>query len=155
MKLSYRGVTYSYNPPEVETTLGEVGGKYRGLDWRFRNLKKPPVLQPTASLKYRGVYYQTGTKPTPNSTQPTKTPAFSTQEKARSLMHNQKRTLKNRQQSMLYRTAAARTDGNLTLAWMNLAGSIPFCKFGGVRDASPRGDWSVSRTLAKEFISDC
>jgi len=106
MKLSYRGVTYSYNPPEVETTLGEVAGKYRGLDWRFRNLKKPPVLQPTASLKYRGVYYQTGTKPTPNSTQPTKTPAFSTQEKARSLMHNQKRTLKNRQQSMLYRAAA-------------------------------------------------
>ncbi len=106
MKLQYRGVSYEYNPPEVETTLGEVGGKYRGLDLRFRNLKKPPVLQPTVDLKYRGVYYQTGTTLTPNSTQPTKTPAFSTQQKARALMHNQKRTLKNRQRSMLYRAAA-------------------------------------------------
>ncbi|MBD0304775.1 MAG: DUF4278 domain-containing protein [Tolypothrix sp. T3-bin4] len=106
MKLSYRGVTYSYDPPEVETTLGEVGGKYRGLDWRFHNLEQPPVLQPTVSLKYRGVDYQTGTTPTPNSTQPTKTPTFSTQQKARLLMHNQKRTLKNRQRSMLYRAAA-------------------------------------------------
>ena len=79
MKLQYRGVSYEYNLPEVETTLGEVGGKYRGLDWRFRNLKKPPVLQPRVSLKYRGVYYQTGTTPTPNSTQPTNTPDFSTQ----------------------------------------------------------------------------
>ncbi len=106
MKLLYRGVAYSYNPPEVETTLGEVGGKYRGLDWRFRNLKKPPVLQPTVSLKYRGVYYQTSRTPIPKSTQPTKTPAFSTQQKARALMHNQKQTLKNRQQSMQYRAAA-------------------------------------------------
>jgi hypothetical protein len=79
MKLLYRRVTYSYNPPQVETTLGEVGGKYRGLDWRFRNLKKPLMLQPTVRLKYRGVYYQTGTTPTPKSTQPTNTLDFSTQ----------------------------------------------------------------------------
>lgn len=103
MQLIYRGVTYSYNSPEVETNLAEVGGKYRGLDWRFRNLKKPPMLQPTVNLKYRGVYYQTGTN---NTTEPTKTSALSTQEKARSLMLTRQQTLKNRQQSMLYRAAA-------------------------------------------------
>ncbi|MCU0534327.1 MAG: DUF4278 domain-containing protein [Hydrococcus sp. Prado102] len=37
MKLTYRGVSYEYNPVVVETTTGQVGGKYRGLDWRFRN----------------------------------------------------------------------------------------------------------------------
>ncbi len=34
MKLLYRRVTCSYNPSEVENTLGEASGKYRGLDWR-------------------------------------------------------------------------------------------------------------------------
>ena len=106
MKLSYRGVQYDYNPPVVETTEGLVGGKYRGLDWRFRNMKKPPVLQPRVDLTYRGVRYQNGVAPATNSAQPTETPALSTQDKARSLMLNQLRSLKNRQQTMLYRSAA-------------------------------------------------
>jgi hypothetical protein len=106
MKLCYRGVTYEYNPPEVETTLGEVSGKYRGLDWRFRNMKKPPVLQPRVDLTYRGARYSHGTTPTANSTEPAKTPALSTQDKARSLMLDRQRTVKNRQQSMLHRAAA-------------------------------------------------
>lgn len=106
MKLSYRGVTYDYNPPVVETTEDVVGGKYRGLDWRFRNMKKPPVLQPRVNLTYRGVRYQTGVTPATNSTESAKTPALSTQDKARSLMLNHLRSLKNRQQSMLNRAAA-------------------------------------------------
>lgn len=105
MKLSYRGVTYNYNPPTVETTEGEVGGKYRGMDWRFRNLKKPPVLQPTVDLKYRGVSFQVGGTTATNSVEPAKTPALSTQDKARSLMLNYHRTLKHRQQAMLNRSA--------------------------------------------------
>jgi hypothetical protein len=106
MKLSYRGVQYDYNPPVVETTEAGVGGKYRGLDWRFRNMKKPPVLQPRVDLTYRGVRYQTGVTPVTNSTEQTNTPAVSTQAQARSLMLNQLRSLKNRQQTMLYRSAA-------------------------------------------------
>lgn len=105
MKLSYRGVSYDYNPPTVETTDDGVGGKYRGLDWRFRNLKKPPVLQPIVNLKYRGVSYQVGGMTTTKSAEPTKTPVLSMQDKARSLMMDHQRTLKNRQQAMLSRSA--------------------------------------------------
>ena len=106
MKLSYRGVSYEYNPPVVETTLGEVGGKYRGLDWRFRNMKKPPILQPRVDLTYRGVRYSHGSAPATPSTESAKIPVLSTQDKARSLMLNHLRALKNRQQSMLNRAAA-------------------------------------------------
>lgn len=92
MKLSYRGVSYDYNPPVVETTQGQTAGKYRGQDWRFRNLKKAPVLQPTKNLVYRGVSYQRG------GTQ-------SVQEQSRSLFYNRQQVQRNRQQSMLNRTA--------------------------------------------------
>lgn len=104
MKLSYRGISYDYNPPVLATTQGQLGGKYRGLDWRFRNMKKPPVLQPNFNLKYRGVYYQTGA--TQASAKPAKAPALSVQDKARSLMLTQQRSLINRQRSMLNRSAA-------------------------------------------------
>jgi len=57
MKLSYRGISYEYNPLEVETTQSGVAGKYRGLDWRFRHLNKSPMLQPSDNLKYRGIIY--------------------------------------------------------------------------------------------------
>ncbi|MGE5660099.1 MAG: DUF4278 domain-containing protein [Actinomycetota bacterium] len=110
MKLTYRGVTYEYNPPQVETVEGGVTGKYRGLDWRFRNLKKPPVLQPTVNLKYRGVTYNhRPTSPTASeaaSVQPNWMVAQSVAEQARSLMLNRDRSLKKRQQSMLSRLAS-------------------------------------------------
>lgn len=107
MKLSYRGVSYEYNPPQVETTEAQVAGKYRGLDWRFRNMKKPPMLVPTVNLTYRGVSYQIGGITESNSVESTKTPTLSIQDKARSLMLNHLRTLKNRQQAMLNRSAEA------------------------------------------------
>ncbi len=105
MKLTYRGVSYEYNPPVLETTTGSVVGTYRGLDWRFRNLKKPPILQPRVNLTYRGVRYgqsdvviaQTATA----QTQPT----VSTQDKARALMMQHKQAIKKRQQSLLSRVA--------------------------------------------------
>lgn len=104
MKLSYRGVSYEYNPPVVETTAGAVGGKYRGRDWRFRNLKKPPVLQPTANLTYRGVTYsKPGT--TIDNTGASEKAADSTQEKARTLMLNHTQAVKKRQQAVLSRSA--------------------------------------------------
>ncbi|MDY6781961.1 MAG: DUF4278 domain-containing protein [Cyanobacteriota bacterium] len=105
MKLCYRGISYDYNPPAVETTQGQVGGQYRGADWRFRNLKKPPVLQPTKNLVYRGVAYQRGGTSTVNPA-PTVPATPSVQQQARSLFYNRDRAARSRQQSMLNRTAA-------------------------------------------------
>ncbi len=44
MKLVDRGVSDDDNPPEVAVQEDTVTGKFRGLDWRFHNLKKPLVL---------------------------------------------------------------------------------------------------------------
>ncbi|MGK7877284.1 MAG: DUF4278 domain-containing protein [Xenococcaceae cyanobacterium] len=103
MKLRYRGTSYDYEPLAVETTTGEIGGKYRSRDWRFRNLKKPPVLQPIANLTYRGVKYSKPGTIATSTVEPEKTPTVSIQEKARSLMMNHTRAIKNRQQVMLSR----------------------------------------------------
>jgi hypothetical protein len=107
MKLCYRGISYDYNPPTVETTQGQMGGQYRGNDWRFRNLKKPPVLQPTKNLVYRGVAYQRGGSSVANAVQPQADPAVpSVQQQGRCLFYNRARAARTRQQSMLNRTAA-------------------------------------------------
>lgn len=110
MQLKYRGVTYDYNPPAIEVTEEVVGGKYRGLDWRFRNLKKPPVQQPILDLKYRGVAYRTNvqaeTVGTTQSNVLTPVLQLSTDQKARVLMLDHERESRNRQQTMLWRSAA-------------------------------------------------
>lgn len=99
MKLTYRGVSYDYTPADVETAEGELGGKYRGLDWRFCNVQKVRVQQPTVELlKYRGVAYTTDSPETPVQSAP--------EEKARSLMLDRQRVSQNRQRSLLSRAAA-------------------------------------------------
>ena len=60
MKLTYRGVSYNYEPPPIDMMEGEVGGKYRGQPWTVSYPRHIPVPQPALSLKYRGVSYQTG-----------------------------------------------------------------------------------------------
>ncbi len=102
MKLIYRGVSYDYNPPVVEAATSSAVGKYRGLDWRFRNLEKPPILQPRANLTYRGVTYNRSNTVAPQQT----TSAISTQDKARTLMMQQTKTTRKRQQSLLSRVAS-------------------------------------------------
>jgi Domain of unknown function (DUF4278) len=99
MKLTYRGISYEYNPVVVETTTGQVGGKYRGLDWRFRNLKKPPILAPRFNLTYRGVTYN-------QADIVNQEPGVSMADKARALMTDKTKNAKKRQQSLLSRTAA-------------------------------------------------
>lgn len=89
MKLIYRGISYEYNPPVVETVEGEIGGKFRGLDWRFHNLKKPLLLQPPVNLTYRGVTYANRPTVTPSSTE------ANIQEQARWLMLNQEKIAQN------------------------------------------------------------
>ena len=101
MKLFYRGISYEYNPPVVNTVEGKVGGKFHGLDWRFHNLAKQPVLQPPVNLTYRGVTYNNRptVKPETISTK------RNVQEQARWLMLNQEKAVKNRNDSMLRRSA--------------------------------------------------
>lgn len=60
MKLSYRGVSYDRNSPQIEMTTGAVGGLYRGAAWNHKYLRHIPVPQPKVDLKYRGVAYSTG-----------------------------------------------------------------------------------------------
>jgi hypothetical protein len=103
MKLTYRGVSYEYTPPTVETSSAPTVGKYRGLDVRFRNPKKPLVMQSTLDLVYRGVAYKPGEAPAataPASSEPAAAPAF---DRARALMMNHHRGVKRRQQAMLGR----------------------------------------------------
>jgi len=123
MKLTYRGVSYEYNPQTVETTTAQVGGKYRGLDWRFRNLKNPPVLQPVANLTYRGVTYN---KPgTTTTSAPQVGSTVSTQQKARSLMMNHSKAIKKRQQAMLSRLATEiGLDDQSGKHWSRIQGKI-------------------------------
>ena len=97
MKLTYRGVSYEYNPPAVETVSGVAQGKYRGVDFRFRNTQKAPIMPPHHNLTYRGVKYNT--QSTTNSVSPVS-------EKARVLAMGNQRTEMKRGQSMLGRLAA-------------------------------------------------
>ena len=111
MKLTYRGVEYDYQPTVVETKETEVIGTYRGLDWRFRNVKKAPVLQPKLNLTYRGVTYNQGSNvdvvaPSQQS-KTSEIPVVSMQEKARHLMFNRTKSIKKRQQAMLTRSASS------------------------------------------------
>ncbi len=125
MKLSYRGVSYDYEPLVVETTAGEAGGKYRGRDWRFRNLKKPPVLQPTVNLTYRGVKYNQSGTITAGTVELEKTQTVSTEHKARSLMVNHTRAIKNRQQAMLSRSAEEiGSPAKVSQYWSRIQGKI-------------------------------
>ncbi len=102
MKLTYRGKTYEYNPPVVATGTEEQSGKYRGQDWRFRNLKKSPVLQPTRNLVYRGVAYTTGNHQAAAKPQSSNSVA----QRSRRLFWGHERTDLNRLKAMHNRAAA-------------------------------------------------
>lgn len=140
MKLTYRGISYEYNPPEVTYGDSTQVGKYRGVDIRFRIPKEvAPVLQPTLDLIYRGVAYtsqavagktvkEKAVEVNPVEASPveaspaeaslvetapveaTKTrevkASQSIQERARGLMMDHHRMIKQREQSMLSRLNA-------------------------------------------------
>jgi hypothetical protein len=59
MKLRYRGVGYDAEPATLEVTEGEIGGTYRGQNWKFHYVKHVPEPQPVHNLKWRGVAYRT------------------------------------------------------------------------------------------------
>lgn len=145
MQLKYRGVSYDYNPPEIETTESEQVGTYRGLEWRFRNPKKPLVLETNLDFKYRGVPYRSGqtvrpemttapvaaTAPTPKQLQAqpakpaSKAPGRSVEEQARALMMSHHTWIKNREQSLLGRAAAeVGLDADAAKFWNHIQGKV-------------------------------
>jgi hypothetical protein len=131
MKLCYRGVSYEYTPPTLKITLGEVVGKYRGLDVRSRNLATIPMEQPSFELQYRGVPYKTGSQVVAAqpavvaASEPITLPGLRTTEKARSLMVKQSRGIKKRQQAMLSRLAGEVGLGNnVADYWNRIQGKI-------------------------------
>jgi hypothetical protein len=141
MKLSYRGISYDYTPPTVESNQTEDTGKFRGVDIRFRTVQKAPVQQPTLDLVYRGVAYRHGTpevslveaasaSPTvvvdPVVEAPVATATVTTTEdKARLRMINRHRLVKQRQQSMLARLATeAGLPEDAAKYWNHIQGKV-------------------------------
>lgn len=113
MKLTYRGVSYDYNPPAVEVSNSNTVGKYRGLDVRFRNPQKVMVQQPTLDLKYRGAAYSNSPAAEPiaapavvAAAAPQAAPHPSVSDRARMLLMNHHRATKQRQQMLLTRSAS-------------------------------------------------
>lgn len=131
MKLTYRGISYDYTPATVDMATTEVRGNFRGLDIRFRTMKKPPVQQPTLDLVYRGVAYRTGETEATSVSQPIPVPALQiepalgAENKARMMMMNRHHHIKQRQQSMLTRLATeAGLSGDRTSYWNHIQGKV-------------------------------
>jgi hypothetical protein len=125
MKLTYRGVSYEYNPPKVEYGDRTQVGKYRGVDIRFRNLPKTPVLQPTLDLLYRGAAYTTHPTPVQPAAGDVKE-TLSVKEQARQLMMNHHRNVKRRQQTMLSRldSQVGLPASEATQFWNHIRGEV-------------------------------
>lgn len=132
MKLTYRGISYNYNPPTTSLKAVDEVGKFRGVDIRFRTVAKAPVQQPTVDLVYRGLAYSTGVTAevapvVAPATVPVAAPvaAISTEDKARLMMLNRHRSVKQRQQSMLARLA---TEAGLPIEaahyWNHIQGKV-------------------------------
>ncbi len=136
MKLTYRGTSYDYSPPAVEGNVSDSDGKYRGLDIRFRNVKKSPVQQPTLDLLYRGVAHSANqvapVVEVAATSEPVSVPAVlvqaaaSMQDQARSRMMNQHRVIKRRQQAMLSRldVEVGLTAGDAARYWNHIQGKV-------------------------------
>ena len=129
MKLNYRGVSYEYNPPAVEFGKGDAN-QQQGLDWRFRNPKKALTLDSNLDLKYRGVAHRTNSDTgtlavAPATNEASQVSGSSTQDKARFLMMHHQRVIKNRQQTILSRSAAeAGLVSNISTYWNRIQGKI-------------------------------
>lgn len=103
MKLTYRGVQYDYNPPVVETHSLESLGKYRGVDIRFRAVKKPLVYPLQVNLLYRGAPYTAGIDAPVEA--PVAVPVPSLSDRFRNLAMNLERHRRHRDVSMANRLA--------------------------------------------------
>ena len=59
MKLTYRGISYDYNPPMLDVTESDTTLQYRGRSVAYTYVRHVPIPQPAERLAYRGAAYQT------------------------------------------------------------------------------------------------
>lgn len=100
MKLHYRGTTYDYTPPTVATIDTPTLGRYRGHDYHLVNAVDVPPSSPQ-HLTYRGVGYDHGGVEAASAPQAVN----SLDDRARTLVMNHHKMIKNREQSLLGRMA--------------------------------------------------
>lgn len=131
MKLSYRGVQYESNNQPAAVPAVDV--RYRGATYRLQQVARSESLN--AILKYRGAMY--GSQPSApvapaipiEATTPAPVfvpaPAVSVDQQARFLTMNHHRAVKNRQQSMLSRSASeVGLKANLASYWNHIQGKV-------------------------------
>lgn len=120
MKLSYRGVSYEPSTASMlEVTEGEMGGTYRGQNWRLHYLRHIPEPAPVHDLKWRGVGYRTVqpqvATPTPApqslSTLPVNS-SSSRQQRQKILNQVTDRHLRNIQRTLEHRLEVAKAKGD-------------------------------------------
>lgn len=108
MKLTYRGITYDYNPPRVVCGSTYAKGRYRGVPVNFQALEVP-VVKPSYTLKYRGVAYCTGIPMQVEEPERAaniileKVPAVAISKQSRALMASHRQLIRQREQTMLTR----------------------------------------------------
>lgn len=122
MKRCYRGVHYEETPSPLDVTEGEIGGTYRGQNWRFRYLRHIPEPPPTHNLMWRGVEYQTG-KPSVVKSTPVEPPMTMVGTRSWFMKNSRQKVfqqtnithLENIRQSLEHRLEVARAKGDQRL----------------------------------------
>ncbi|MGB3496560.1 MAG: DUF4278 domain-containing protein [Elainellaceae cyanobacterium] len=61
MRLTYRGLPYSYEPLTVDEAETQLRGRYRGHSYALMYPRHIPVPQAALDLQYRGIAYRTKT----------------------------------------------------------------------------------------------
>lgn len=122
MKRCYRGVHYDDTPSKIDVIEGEIGGTYRGQNWRFHYPRHIPEPPPTHNLKWRGARYQTGQPNTVKST-PVESPItmvgtrswFIHDSRQKAFQQTKITHLENMCQSLEHRLEVAREKGDQNL----------------------------------------
>ncbi|MEN9279981.1 MAG: DUF4278 domain-containing protein [Gloeomargarita sp. DG_1_4_bins_134] len=57
MQYHFHGATYEHDAAVVPVSEGEIGGKYRGANWKTHVAKVPTPQRAARQLCYRGVMY--------------------------------------------------------------------------------------------------
>lgn len=120
MKLTYRGVNYE-GTPALEVTEREIGGTYRGQQWKSHYVRHIPEPVPVHNLSNRGIAYRTG-KPTAAIPKTVEQPAAIrwyqaclTRNKREVLDELTSNHMKNICRSLEHRLAVAKAKGDDTL----------------------------------------